>query len=723
VIEEEGPVSPLIESEFDFDPTGATMGGLAGVVLRQFRTNREHREREIDDILIECHAMRSMRYTPQMEAMIRAEGAEPIYAPLGAMQSISAGASVAQVVLTPERPWTIKPTPLPDLPDDDKNQIQLQVQAEKSLNPAMTSVDMATKKANYYEARAKKLKVDADRAVNRMQRKIEDQLVHSGFYDALDDFIDDFTTYPYAVLKRVTTMQPTIKWDNGEVVRDVVAKELDLRVSPFDIYPSPGMVDVNDGPLIERMRIRPYQLAQYRTKGFIVDKVDEALSQYGHGNGSWLSNVNDLERNDIEDNSKLDSEAKGDLIDVLVYWGQLDGETLKDYGVGGVKDAEWYDTEVWLIGSHIIRVAKNPHPLDHRPYYKSVWREVPGQFWGSSPVSQVRHLEAVCNASMRALEKNMGLASGPMIAIYIDQLPQGTAEIQTIAPQQIFQLVSKPGQNGDPIKFFQPPSNANELIGVFSHFWELAGDVTGIYRWNYGADQGMQGSAQTMGGLSMLLENSNKVIRRAVSNLERGVMIRRVHDQFILNMLYERDNSIKGDIEVVAKGSSSLIERASIRQRRVELVNAMSSIPETQQPGMDALFGRIRMAILHDTAKDLDIQSEMWPTEEEIAAAMEAGANQPEPPPDPRVQAAQIAADARIEDQKLEMEDNLAKREHQLQIKQMDLQAVSMQNDKAAARADDRTKVEMAEKLASLTEKRAQFNQEKQLKNQHGTGI
>jgi hypothetical protein len=226
-----------------------------------------------------------------------------------------------------------------------------------------------------------------------------------------------------------------------------------------------------------------------------------------------------------------------------------------------------------------------------------------------------------------------------------------------------------------------------------------------------------------MGGLSMLLENSNKVIRRAVSNLERGVMIRRIHDQFVLNMLYEPDKSIKGDIEVVAKGSSSLIERASIRQRRIELINAMAGIPETQQPGMDALFGKIRMALLHDTALDLDVRSEMWPTEEEIQAAMEAGAQQPEPPPDPRVQAAQIAADARIKDQELEMQDGEAKRQHQMAIKQLEMDAMNRQNEGAQARAMDKTRMEMAEKLARLKEQRSQFEKETALKSQHGTGI
>ena len=409
-------------------------------------------------------------------------------------------------------------------------------------------------------------------------------------------------------------------------------------------------------------------------------------------------------------------------IDVLRYWGQVCGDDLAEHGVHGVPEDEYRDTEVWMIGAEIVKVTLNTHPLDHRPYYKAVWRAIPGQFRGTTPVSQVTHLEDICNASMRALVKNMGVAAGPQVVVMIDQLPQGETELTSIYPLKVWQMTSKPGSNGEPVRFFQPQSNARELIGVFQHYWELAGDITGIYRYNYGSDSGMQGAAQTMQGLAMLLENSSKIIRHAVQNIENSVVARRVRDQFYLNMMYEPDESIKGDLDVIIRGSSAIIEKASIRQRRVELLTMMNNIPETQALG--TIYSKIRLGILTDTAKELDIDPDNFPAEDEIVQALEAMAQQAsQQPKDPRVEAAEISANARIEDQQLEMQDRVVQREHQLKIKTMELQGLREVQDSAGSRQFDQKKMELTADITKLRQKQAAVQAELGLKQQGKTGI
>jgi hypothetical protein len=229
-----------------------------------------------------------------------------------------------------------------------------------------------------------------------------------------------------------------------------------------------------------------------------------------------------------------------------------------------------------------------------------------------------------------------------------------------------------------------------------------------------------------MNGLSMLLENSNKVIRHAVQNLEEGVLKRRIHDQFVINMTYSPDEDIKGDIDVIAKGSSSLIERAAIRQRRVELLSAISNIPEAQMPGIATVMSKIKLAILSDTAKDLDIQAEKFPTEEEIEKAIaqfqESQKQQP-PQKDPRVEAAEIAYKSRIEDQQLEMKDRQLQRDHQLKVEQLRLAGTQQSMERAGQRTFDQEKMKMAERLMKTQEESKRFQQEMDIKKQQGTGI
>src|SRR6185436_243729 len=84
--------------------------------------------------------------------------------------------------------------------------------------------------------------------------KMEDQLLEGGFMGALDQFINDLTTFPTAVLKGpVVRMKPYLTWGpQGEAVVQVkLCKEWE-RVDPFKCYPSPAATTPEDGDFIER---------------------------------------------------------------------------------------------------------------------------------------------------------------------------------------------------------------------------------------------------------------------------------------------------------------------------------------------------------------------------------------------------------------------------------------------------------------------------------------
>jgi hypothetical protein len=216
------------------------------------------------------------------------------------------------------------------------------------------------------------------------------------------------------------------------------------------------------------------------------------------------------------------------------------------------------------------------------------------------------------------------------------------------------------------------------------------------------------------------------VIRHAVTNLENGVIIPRIHDQFLINMEYSPDKSIKGDIDVVARGSSSLIERAGIRQRRVELLTAINNTPESQIPGMDGIIAKARLAILTETAKDLDIAKEKFPTDEEIdqiIAQWQEAQQKNSQPKDPRVEAAEIAYKSRIEDQQLEMQDREKQREHTLKVEQLRLAGIQAQMEKSDQKTFGAEKAKMTADLLKMKQKDAQFNKELEIKKQKGTGI
>ena len=89
-----------------------------------------------------------------------------------------------------------------------------------------------------------------------MKVTIQDQFVHGGWPESFNDFITDLVTYPCAFLKGpVIRRQRRIKYDQSSELTTVAADEIIApefeRVDPFDIYPEPGIADINEGYLFE----------------------------------------------------------------------------------------------------------------------------------------------------------------------------------------------------------------------------------------------------------------------------------------------------------------------------------------------------------------------------------------------------------------------------------------------------------------------------------------
>lgn len=80
-------------------------------------------------------------------------------------------------------------------------------------------------------------------------------------------------------------------------------------------------------------------------------------------------------------------------------------------------------------------------------------------------------VSAVCNATARALVNNMGIASGPQVTVNTDRLAEGE-NITSMFPWKLWQTKNDPMANdsSQPIAFFQPQSNAQELLGVYEKF-------------------------------------------------------------------------------------------------------------------------------------------------------------------------------------------------------------------------------------------------------------
>jgi hypothetical protein len=198
----------------------------------------------------------------------------------------------------------------------------------------------------------------------------------------------------------------------------------------------------------------------------------------------------------------------------------------------------------------------------------------------------------------------MGISSGPQVEVNVERLPPNE-DITQLTPWKIWQTINDPvGSSAPAIRFTQPDSRANELMGVYEKFSRLADDHSGIPAYVYG-DLNVQGAGRTSSGLSMLMGAAGKGIRQVVMHIDTDVVKPIVLRQFVYNMRYDEDESIKGDVEVLAKGAINLAVKETVNIRRIEFLNATANPIDLEIIGKEG-----RASILREIAKGLQMSVE-----------------------------------------------------------------------------------------------------------------
>jgi hypothetical protein len=345
--------------------------------------------------------------------------------------------------------------------------------------------------------------------------------------------------------------------------------------------------------------------------GYDEDAIRKVL-EIGNSS-SWIGE--DVELQKDEEERKFYSYMRPTTeFDALEFWGKVSGKMLIEWGltVDDVPDsAREYDANVWLVGNYAIKAVLNYDPLGEKPYAKTSFIKCPGALWGKGIPKIIEDLQGVCNAAARALVNNMGISSGPQVEVNLERIPPNE-DITQLTPWKIWQVTNDPvGSSAPAIRFTQPDSRATELMGVYEKFSRLADDHSGIPAYVYG-DLNVQGAGRTSSGLSMLMGAAGKGIRQVVMHIDTDVVKPIVLRQFIYNMRYDEDESIKGDVQVVAKGAINLAVKETVNLRRIEFLNATANSIDLEILGKDG-----RAAILREVAKGLQMSvDEVVPSRE-----------------------------------------------------------------------------------------------------------
>jgi hypothetical protein len=569
---------------------------------------------------------RNGQYEPDKLQQIKAQGGSEIYMMITEVKCRAAESWLRDILLdsgTP--PWDIVPTPIPDLSPNDRREIQ-DIFANEVLTmlqenqKAPTKEEMAQIKEMVSQDYRFKILQDAQNRADKMKLKIEDQFAQGGWADSFNDFVTDLVTFPAAFIKGpIVRRQRTLGWKTvmGKTVvepTERLAPEFE-RVDPFRIYPEPGITRIEEGYLFEHHPLSRSDLSDLiGVPGYDEDAIRRILEE---GSGpSWINEDVELIKN--EEERKFYSYMRPtDVFDALEFWGKVSGKMLREWGLTEEEvpdEAQEYDANVWMIGNYVIKAVLNYDPLGQKPYCKTSFIKCPGAFWGKGIPEIIEDIQNVCNAAARALVNNMGIASGPQVEVNLERIPPNE-DITQMSPWKIWQVTNDPvGSSAPAVRFTQPEDNANTLVAVYDKFARLADDHSGIPAYLYG-NTDVQGAGRTSSGLSMLMGAAGKGIRQVVGHIDGDVIKPIVQRQFVYNMRYDEDESIKGDVQVVARGAVNLAVKETVNVRRIEFLNATANEIDMSIMGRDG-----RAAILREVAKGLQMPvDELIPSRDKLA--------------------------------------------------------------------------------------------------------
>ena len=256
----------LFRSELQARQQDSVLLGLSAYMKECWDAARIARE-PINTILLRAMRQRNGEYEADKLSAIRKQGGSEVFMMLTEVKCRAAESWLRDILMdTGSPPWDLNATPIPDLSPDQATAIQesfaeqvLKVIQSTSVAPSKDEMK-ELKEIVAQEFRFRTLQ-EAQTRVDKMRVRIEDQLAQGGWSDAFNEFITDLVTFPCAFIKGpIVRRQRHLSWKKTPDGRTTVesgerlAPEFE-RVSPFNIYPEPGITRINDGYLFEHHQL------------------------------------------------------------------------------------------------------------------------------------------------------------------------------------------------------------------------------------------------------------------------------------------------------------------------------------------------------------------------------------------------------------------------------------------------------------------------------------
>lgn len=517
-----------------------------------------------------------------------------------------------------EAPFTIRSTPQADLDASMQSKVMemvtAQLQQMPMVSPEMVEQIMAEQGQALKNAALSEQQKMANNAADKMNSVVQDKLHDADWLRQFGDFIYNFVVYPTAIMKTpAVVLKPWKRWNGTRMVVEHKLIRAVENISPFDFYPAPNAQTIQDAEYVIEIRkcSRQELISYYAAPGYDGDGIREVLSE--HPTGFIEGREDGKEKNPEVDTADyhigLEDDAQG-FYDCVGFYGAIRGEILEEFGVEVGDPDLSYEAEIWTIGDTVIKAVLNPDIAGQRPFYAASFEPIPGAFWGECPVTRLRDVQRVCTATIVAMVRNMGLASGVLGEVESDRVIDEEA-INEILPNTIREVKSVVGMQGPAYRFYTVPDISHQLLNVFERFMQYGYEMIGIPRVAFGSTENIGTLGRTSGGVAMVLNQASKSVKFALRVLEENIIEPVVQSYIDHELMFSLDQTIKGDIRVHARGVSGIVEKETQESKLQWALQSLSAYVGMQdQQGQPVVPPEAIRRLLYQIMKSSGISTE-----------------------------------------------------------------------------------------------------------------
>jgi hypothetical protein len=518
--------------------------------------------------------------------------------------------------------FSVDPTPVPQI--DPLKAMEMRQMAMEQIMMASGQDPMMNQdlvQARMMELEGEFLELEKEialEAAESMTIDIEDQLIETNAEMKLKESMLEACIFGSGAVKagtvRIDKKQSYSKMldpETGEQgyalsVVETVAPDVE-SVSIFDLYPDPYCTTLEDcDGLFRRHVLTRRQMRDLAD----LPQFDSDMVRYLlkiHRNGNHTEEDHETTRRRI---AGINENSESNRFVVMEYWGTVDGYELEEHGIELPEDSDLsddYSACVWFCDGKVLKVMLNPITGYKIPYHIFPYERSPHQFWGTGVPRMMRDSQGTMNTATRIWLDNMALSSGPMVEVNTDLLAAGE-DPTDIHPWRVF--LREGGDGSMPaVRWYQPVANANGLNQIVEIFRRFADETTSLPSYTHGEQT--QGLNKTATGMSMLMGAANIALKSTIKNIDDFLIEPMIESLFHFNMEFGTNEKSKGDLRIVARGSTALVQKEVQSQRLLQFLSIVG----------DNSGGVVKQTeLLREIAQSMDIDPDkIMKTEEQIA--------------------------------------------------------------------------------------------------------